>query len=123
MIYLSNPSLALNVQISANSNVEYIACWADVSSGGLNPNVAMGVIANTNVATIVPATQSLTVGFQIVFLSLVNTDPANTQNIKISANNGISQANLIPSAQLLPGWALQYVDGLGFQILDASSGL
>jgi regulation of enolase protein 1 (concanavalin A-like superfamily) len=119
MIYLSTSTQELNVQTSANSNVAYVVCWADVAVTGLSPNVAMGVIANTNVATIVPATQSFTVDFQITYFSLVNRDAANTQNVQVSINNGAVQANLY-NVVLPPGWAAQYVDGQGLQILDAS---
>lgn len=120
MIYLTGTNQELDAQVSANnSNVEFVAVWADVSSGGLTPNVNSGVINNTGLWTLIPASQSTTVNFQLTFLALVNTDAANTQNVQLSVNNQTSQANVLPHATLLPGWALQYIDGFGFTIIDA----
>src|SRR5207248_11199293 len=123
MIYISQSTQVLNLQISANSNVAVAAAWAEINDAGLTANAAASVIANTNSAIIVGGPLSLTSQRQVSFLSVVNTDSANTQLVQLSMSNGTTSANLIPAAKLLPGWGLYYLDAQGFQIMDASSGI
>lgn len=120
MIYLSTPLAQLLLQTSGNSNVSYVACWADVSATGLSPDVAAGVVANTNAATIVPESDNSLVQRQITMISVVNTDSANSQTIQVIADGSTGQANLQASAVLPPGWSLQYLDGQGWQKYDAN---
>ncbi|MGH7745017.1 MAG: hypothetical protein ACREQ5_09490, partial [Candidatus Dormibacteria bacterium] len=119
MLTLTNTAASLLVTLSANnSNVDYAVTYIDVSATGLSPNSIWGTV-NSNVQFTLLNNPNATPR-QVLNLALVNTDKANSQSIQVTYASVGQSANVVPSANLAPGYALVFQDTSGWEIVDAS---
>ena len=114
MLLLTTITDFLEVQ-TANAQVVHWTCsYVDLTSSSFTPNSAEGAVSAAQSTTVAAAPASHTQR-QIKFLSVVNEGNA-PQTIIIDKNSNGTAYNITGSVILQPGEALNYVDGVGFQV-------
>lgn len=114
MILLVAETESLEAVTAQPGNVDYTAAWADITTTSFAPGAGQGNTTAAGTVTLVAAPGASTQR-QVKLLTLRAILP---QTVYVQKNVGGTLYRLTPDVALAAGEVLQYVDGMGFSVLD-----
>lgn len=118
MLLLTNTTHTLELISSSTSALNYTISWADITTTDFTPGSTDGAITTATTTTVLAAPAASTQR-QVKFISVANKG-ASTQTITLQKDVSGTNYVILPSVSLLADQTLQYIDGEGFTIRNAS---
>jgi hypothetical protein len=118
MLFLTQNSESFTLTTTAAASTDWSVGWVDMASTGATAGSAQGNIPTATTTTLVPAPNA-GVQRQLKSMTVVNAHASLTQTVTLSKNDGSARA-LIRNIPLAPNESLDWVDSIGFRVLDAS---
>jgi hypothetical protein len=119
MILLTSTSDKLQLVTSAAVTVDVHASWVDNASGTITPGRTNTGITTATTTDIVAAPGSSTQR-NVKSLHVVNRHASTSTNVTIKHTDGSTTPQLTTAITLLAGESLEYVEGQGFRVYDAT---
>jgi hypothetical protein len=119
MLLLTSTSDKIQLVTSAAGDVDVHATWVDNASGTITPGRTNTVAIATATTTDVVAAPAASTQRNVQSLLVRNTHASVTNTVTVRHTDGTNAADIFSTA-LAPGEVLQFLDGVGFQVLTSS---
>lgn len=120
MILLTTTSDKLQIISGGTQAISVHASWIDLSGTTTTPGRLNTAISSAATTDVVAAPAGSTTR-NVKLLTIRNKDPSASDAITVQHTDGTTVVELI-KVTLLAGYQLQYIDGIGFVLVDASGG-
>lgn len=119
MLLLTSTSDKIQLVTSAAGDVDVHATWVDNASGTITPGRTNTVAIATATTTDVVGSPAASTQRNVQSLLVRNTHASVTNTVTVRHTDGTNAADIFSTA-LGPGEVLQFLDGVGFQVLTSS---
>lgn len=123
MILLASTTDLLRLVTSDTANIDVHASWVDLdtSGGAVTPGRKNTTISTATTTTLVPSPGSATVMRSVKTFTITNRHATTANTVSLEHYDGTAtvSADMI-TVVLLAGWSLQYDEGKGLEIFDAT---
>lgn len=119
MLLLTSTSDKIQVVTSASGDIDVHATWLDSASGTVTPGRTNTVAIATATTTDVVAAPAASTYRNVQSLLIRNTHASVSNNVTVRHTDGTNVAEVF-KATLGPDEVIQFLDGVGFQVLAAT---
>lgn len=120
MIILAAATETMEVITTTTAPTDVLVSYVDITTTTFAPNSQQTPLTTATTTTVVSAPAASTQR-QLKVLLITNKDTTNSQTITLQKSVSGTKTVLVPSTLLKAGEVLQYIDGMGFSVLDPFS--
>ncbi|HEY8886059.1 MAG TPA: hypothetical protein VIM31_00985 [Candidatus Microsaccharimonas sp.] len=122
MIILKATTESLQLTTSSAANIDFSVSFADLTTAAFSPSSNEGTIASATLTSILVAPAASTQR-QIKLITITNRHATLSNSIIVQKVISATTYNLMPTATLLAGEVIQYLDGQGWLYYSATGAL
>lgn len=122
MIILKATTEILEITTGFAADIDYSISYADISTTTFLPSSSEGKIVTATTATVLAAPAASTQR-QVKLITITNRHASTTNTVRVKKDISGTEYYLTPSATLLAGETMQYIDGQGWKFYTSTGSL